>query len=211
MVTAIALEILPGSMPRDGSTYGNAFVEAMAYDSEDDKKDKLAIYLDGLNLFQGLLGYRSESVIPPNYMWSPDFDESVHQLGVRYIQGNRTMIEPSIAGSKRYHRHYLGQRNKWNQLYLVRNVLFEPSMHKLNINDPVSHCLRDMSVAFRMHKPAIISSHRINFVGFIDERNRDANLRYLTQLLTRALHMWPDLEFVTSCELGAMINRLPSD
>jgi hypothetical protein len=196
---------MPGSMPLDGSTYGNAFVEAMAYDSEEDKKDKLAIFLEGLGLFEGLFGYRSESIIPPNYMWSPDFDESVNRMGVRFYQGNRTMIEPLANGSKRYYRHYLGQRNKWNQLYLVRNVLFEPSMHKLNISDPVDHCLRDMEIAFRMHKPAIISSHRINYVGFIDERNRDKNLRYLKQVLNRALDRWPDIEFMTSCELGEII------
>jgi hypothetical protein len=199
---------MPGSISRDGSTKGNPFVVATAFDSDLDKKAKLEIYMDGLGIFEKLFGYKSESIIPTNYIWSPDYDESVNKMGVQYFQGNRTMIEPLGDGEKRYHRHYLGQRNRWKQIYLVRNVLFEPSMHKLNISDPVDHCLRDMDIAFRMRKPAIISSHRINYVGFIDERNRDTNLRYLKQVLTRALDRWPDIEFMTSCDLGhAILNE----
>ncbi|MGY6555170.1 MAG: hypothetical protein ACXIUM_11695, partial [Wenzhouxiangella sp.] len=56
-------------------------------------------------------------------------------------------------------------------------------------------------VAFQMNKPAIISSHRINFCGFIDESNRDQNLEALDYLLKAVLQRWPDVEFITSEEL----------
>jgi hypothetical protein len=196
---------MPGSITKDGSTRGNPYVEAMAYDSSADKHEKLEIYLHGLELFNDLFGYSSESIAPPNYIWSPDFDEAVHKKGVRFFQGNRTIKEPLADNKKRYHRHHLGQRNRWDQIYLVRNVLFEPSMHKLNIQDPVGNCLNEMQIAFRLGKPAILSSHRINYAGFIDERNRDKNILYLKEVFLRALERWPDIEFLSSNELGALI------
>jgi hypothetical protein len=80
-------------------------------------------------------------------------------------------------------------------------------MFKVQINDPVGQCLSNIAIAFRMRKPAIISSHRINYVGFIDEENRDKNLRHLKQVLSEGLKRWPDIEFLTSQELGTAISE----
>jgi len=67
--------------------------------------------------------------------------------------------------------------------------------------------MSEINIAFRMKKPAIISSHRINYVGFIDSSNRDRNLKSLNQLLTRILEKWPDVEFMTTVELGNSISK----
>ena len=56
-----------------------------------------------------------------------------------------------------------------------------------------------------MGKPAIISSHRLNYVGFIDEKNRDSTLKLLDEILKRVLKKWPEVEFFNSADLGKII------
>jgi hypothetical protein len=199
---------MPGCIKREAGQNGNDYIEATKYDSNEDKNQKLAIYLEGLDLFEKLFGYRSDSVIPPNYTWSPDFNEPSLARGVRFFQGVRKMIEPLASGQYRYHLHYTGKRNTYGQLYLVRNSLFEPaSMLKIGMKDPVGRCLKDISIAFTMKKPAIISSHRINYAGFIDQANRDNSLKMLNELLRLITKKWPDVEFMNSSQLGKMIDN----
>lgn len=197
---------MPGCVPHGVEVKGNKYVKATDFTSLEDKEKKLAIYLEGLDIFEKLFGYRSKTVIPPNYIWSPDYNEAVLKKGVMIFQGTRKTLEPIPEGGKKYHSSYLGMKNNLGQIYLVRNALFEPSLFKLDIKDPVSRCLFDMSIAFKMHHPAVIASHRINYVGFIDETNRDNNLKMLQELLQKALKRWPDIEFLNSEQLGAIIN-----
>ena len=195
---------MPGSIPKGPGARGNLYVEATMYNSVRDKEEKLKIILEGLDLFEELFGYRSKSIIPPNYTWSSDYNQAVFEKGVKYFQGNRKMREPVLGGKFEYYSHFLGQKNQFGQTYLVRNALFEPSLSP-NI-DSVDRCLSDIAMAFRMKKPAIISSHRINYVGFIDSRNRDKNLISLKKTISTAVKKWPDVEFLTTVELGRLIS-----
>ncbi|MBE0675497.1 MAG: hypothetical protein IH591_12625, partial [Bacteroidales bacterium] len=196
---------MPGIMSRTGNNPGNYYIEATNYRSVTDKNEKLLIYLEGLDLFEKLFGYRSESIIPPNYIWSPDFSQYVLKKGAWIYQGIRKMREPLNDGRFKYHNITLGMKNEAGQLYLTRNSLFEPSMGKFGVKDPVNHCLQNIAAAFNMHKPAIISSHRINFAGMLDVSNRDKTLRLLEQLLSNAIKKWPDIEFMTSPQLAGTI------
>jgi len=198
---------MAGCIKKGTVVEGNIYVEPTNYDSAEDKEQKLKIYLEGLDLFEKLFGYRSETIIPPNYIWSPDYDKSVWEKGVKFIQGIRKYREPISNGKFHYHPVYTGKRNALGQIYLVRNCIFEPSMFNLDIKDPVEKCLSDMAIAFKMHKPAVIVSHRLNYVGFIDENNRDKTLKLLNKLLETALKRWPDIEFMRSDQLGVMINK----
>ena len=84
---------MPGSIPLGPEVKGNPYVEAMRYHSLQDKEEKLNIFLEGLDLFEELFGYRSASVIPPNHYWSPDFSDPAVRAGVRFIQGMRIYKE----------------------------------------------------------------------------------------------------------------------
>ncbi len=153
------------------------------------------------------MGYRSETFIPPNYLWSGDYDALMSVYGIRFYQGRRKMVEPLVDGGIQLHTHKMGERNKYGQTYLIRNATFEPALNTTS-DDPVDQCLKDISTAFRFNKPAVISSHRLNYVGFIDEKNRDENLKMLEQLLYQILKKWPNVEFLTSVQLGnLMVNK----
>jgi hypothetical protein len=196
---------MPGNIRKGNKINGNSYVEATCYDSEQDKAEKLNIYLAGLDIFENLFGYKSLSIIPPNYTWSNDYNESISNKGVKYIQGIRKMMEPGPHDKPFYSSRFLGMKYIQGQKALVRNVTFEPSFGSTPAL--VNKCLSEISIAFRMKKPAIICSHRINFVGFLDNRNRDNNLKLLQNLLTQALQRWPDIEFITSDELGIIIDN----
>jgi hypothetical protein len=195
---------MPGCIKKSSERNGNYYVEATRFFDLEDKQEKLKIYLEGLIIFEKLFGYKSESIIPPNYTWSKDYNFDTAKLGVKYIQGSRKFREPDFNNGAKYKTRYLGHTNKTGQISLVRNVAFEPTIQQHS--EQVERTLKQISAVFFMKKPAIISSHRINFVGSIDVKNRDTNLNMLQEIIKKALKRWPDIEFCTSDELGRIIS-----
>ena len=88
---------------------------------------------------------------------------------------------------------------------MVRNASFEPS--QCSGQDVVSECLKDIQNAFFWHKPAIISAHRLNFIGELNKRNRLDNLVALDILLSKILLRYSDVEFMSSEQLGEFIKK----
>jgi hypothetical protein len=158
-------------------------------------------------LFEKIWGFSSKSFIASCYIWNSDIEKTLYQNGVKYIQGIVYQSIPTLSSKKPYNKkyHYQGQKNSYGQRYLVRNAFFEPC--ELIDSDFVNDCLHRISLAFKRNKPAVIGSHRKNFIGFIDPSNRDCNLRMFKTLLTEIIHRWPDVEFMTSDKLGDLMNR----
>ena len=50
-----------------------------------------------------------------------------------------------------------------------------------------------------------MSSHRVNYASGMDVGNRDRNLVLLNQLLKSIVTTWPDVEFLSSDELLAVM------
>ena len=67
--------------------------------------------------------------------------------------------------------------------------------------------MKEIEIAFRWNKPAVISSHRVNYIGYLHPENRERSLKQLSELLSRMLKKWPDIEFMTSSELGDLIAK----
>ena len=91
-----------------------------------------------------------------------------------------------------------------NQVYITRNCFFEPSQEG---RDWVSTCLQEIKSAFMWRKPAVISTHRVNYIGALIPENRTRGLAFLNSLLRKIKMQWPDAEFMTSDQLGDLINR----
>jgi len=47
--------------------------------------------------------------------------------------------------------------------------------------------------------------HRLNVIGAIDVKNRKDNLFLLKNLLTQIANRWPEVEFMSTDELGDLI------
>ena len=50
----------------------------------------------------------------------------------------------------------------------------------------------------RFNKPAVISTHRVNYIGGLNPDNRENGLRNLDSLLNRIVQKWDDIEFISS-------------
>lgn len=208
------MDALRGKTPEIMFTFNNEttfsgngdynFMEVLDFNTPDDLLKMKESLSEGLNLFEEIFGFRSKSFIPPCYTWNSDIEEILFESGVRYIQGLVVQLIPKGSfGNYTKKYHFLGKRNQFGQYFLIRNVFFEPSLSKSS--DIVGECLKRINTAFRWRKPAIISAHRINFIGTLDEKNRRDNLTLFSDLLKQVIKLWPDIEFMSSDTLGDYI------
>jgi hypothetical protein len=178
-----------------------------AYDTNDFsdlEKQKLSLN-EGLLLFNEIFGFNSKSFIAPNYKYHPDLNKTLSDGGVEIIQGMKYQKLPRLGKPNlEMIRHYQGEKNDLGHIYLVRNCVFEPSQFSES-HDNVGECLKGIKNAFFWRKPAIVSAHRLNFIGYINPENRERNLPQFRELLHRILKQWPDVEFMTSVELGMLM------
>lgn len=166
-------------------------------------------YLEkGVELFNRLFGFFPKSFIAPCYTWHEETELFLYNLGFQHIQAARIQRIPRSKGYK-IKRLHTGKINQWGQIYSSRNVSFEPSYNQ-NI-DWVDKALNEIKIAFLFKNPAIISSHRVNYMGSIHSDNRERNLKLLKNLLSEIQKQWPDVEFMDSQKFGRMIYKYNYD
>lgn len=164
-----------------------------------------AVLKEGLDLFEQLFGYRSAFFVPTNGPFNNSLEETLYRNGVKYIGASKIQNEPLGDNVFKKRFHYIGQRNRLEQIYLTRNCLFETSSQKLK--DWVDNCLSEILIAFKYKKPAVISSHRVNYIGFLNPSNSYNGLKQLHVLLNNIMKNWPEVEFLTSNEMGNLISQ----
>lgn len=181
-----------------------SYMAALDIDNISDIEWQKEMLADGLDLFKRIFKYHSSSFIATNYVWGNEHEKVLAQNSIKYIQGAGAQKQPTENGF-RIKRHYMGQKNKLNQFYLRRNVLFEPSL--FGNKDWVTDTIKDINIAFFWKKPAIISAHRLNFIGSINEKNRSNNLKAFRNLLKTIVNKWPEVEFLSTDKLGLLISN----
>lgn len=160
---------------------------------------------DAAQLFEINFGYRPEHFIASNSSEPKSMEKILKKVGIKYL--TRYKIQNYPLGNGKFHKEFnwLGKQNNLKQIYLTRNCGFEPSDNSKT--DWVNSCLMEIENAFFWHKPAIISSHRVNYISFINPANGQHGLKQLDSLLTAIIKKWPEVEFMTSMELGSLINE----
>ncbi|MFY0672425.1 MAG: hypothetical protein JXQ87_03435 [Bacteroidia bacterium] len=174
---------------------------AAAFNAEsfDQESSFLQIIKEAQNIFTEYFGHHSSTFIAPNYTWSNNTEGFLHKNKVLLLQGSRKQNVPDLKGGINQKLHFTGQKNNLGQFYSVRNCLFEPSLSPKA--DYVSACLRNISNAFFWNTPAIIGTHRINYVSRNGVKERDKNLANLKKLLDSIAKEWPDVIFMSSDDL----------
>ena len=181
-----------------------SFLPAFDFGNEQEERQVNEIATDGLIIFEKIFGYKSSSFIAPNYTWGRSLEQTIVSCGVKYIQGQQRGKYRNAKGeNNKIRQRYIGKNNEFGQIDLCRNAIFEPS--EAPQKDWVDSCMKDIAIAFRWHHPAIICSHRVNYVGTINVENRDKNLKSLARLLDQIKKRWPDVEFMSSDKLGDLI------
>jgi len=183
----------------------NSFMDALNIKRLDEIPEIRKSISVGLNLFNELFGYRSMTFVAPSYIWHRRIETALKENGIKVIKGAHYQLEPIPGEAHKFNKiyHYTGQKTRAGLIYLTRNASFEPSLAPKY--DWIREVLKSAESAFFWRKPLIISTHRLNFIGFIEKENRDKNLPKFKEMLISLLKTWPDLEFVSTEEIGKMI------
>src|SRR5690554_4665091 len=163
---------------------------------------------EGLGLFEKIFEFKSSTFIANNYIWSSELNKVLLKNGVIGLQGMKYQLNPLVGLSHKHRKSevYTGKVNEIGQVYSVRNCFFEPSHHE-STTDYVNKCLKQIEQAFLFKKPAIITSHRINYIGALDKKNRSRTIKSLNTLFCSILERWPEVEFLSSDQLVEIINN----
>lgn len=154
---------------------------------------------EGLDLFEDIFGFKSQTFIANNFIWDSRLHKTLKEKGVQYIQGAKYQLLPLYDRDYRNRiRHRFGEKNEYDQIFGIRNCSLEVAEGPAT----VEKCLKEIAMAFWMNKPAVISMHRLNFMGGIDRKNRERGLNALSELLKSALKKWPDVQFMSTPQLN---------
>ena len=154
--------------------------------------------IEGLQTFKELFGFTSKSTIAPCYVWNENIEKMFNETGVKSLQSSYIQNKNGNGKYKRLWRS-MGSTNELGQRYFLRNVLFEPAFNN-NINW-IEKAFESIAIAFFWGKPAIISSHRLNYVSGLSQNNRDNTLQQLSELIGLVMRRWPDTIFLSSDKL----------
>ncbi len=158
------------------------------------------IIADGIQMFKEIFEFESESFIAPCYNWDSNLDYFLAEQGIKIIQGiNNQLLPTGVLNRYKPLQHYFGEKNKYGSFYNIRNVFFEP-VNNPKLDWSLSAMAR-INAAFLMKRPAVICTHRVNYIGYIDPKNKDNGLKQLGILLKKILNKWPDVKFITTDKL----------
>ena len=186
---------------------GVGFTHAFSLSNRSELGRHKEIIADGLNLFERLFGFRSKTFAPPALKLHPELYPYVETLGLGAIDKPSHCVRRLDQHESIREFNVLGPCAKHDHVSVVRNVVFEPTDNRAV--DAVKLALNQVAAAFRWHKPAIISSHRVNFAGHIDPHNREFGLDALRRLLGGIIERWPDAHFISADALVDKIEATP--
>ena len=188
---------------KNKNKHGIKYQAAFGLEKHSDLQFQRQTIAEGLDEFKRIHNRSAKYFVAPNGQFNNTLELDLARKGIKYIGASKIQLENLGEGKKRKVYHWLGKKNAYNQFYLTRNCFFEPSYHA---KDWLQSCLKEISIAFKLMKPAVISTHRVNYIGALNKANRDNGLSQLDDLLSEILKRWPDVQFMSSSELGNYIS-----
>ncbi len=171
---------------------------------------ELASELDhSLRVFGALFGRQPRSIAAPDYVWDGRCEALWQSRGLRIIQAKREQRGQFSSAGPLLERILKAAGRVWDRrahpgrTYLERNCRFEPAQS--GDGRTVARCLAAITAAWRRGEPAVVETHRVNFVSLARGAGA-AGRRELAALLDSlsALPGGPPL-YLTDVELAQIL------
>lgn len=178
---------------------------ALDFWNSDENENFKSTIIDGLEKFETVFGFKSTYFTPPVFNIHHSLFFTLRDHGIRFI--DLALYRKEHQGFNVYKKsfNFIGKKTNEGLNIMVRNIVFEPTEERGL--DWVDFAMKQIETAFRWNKPAIISSHRVNFCGHIEEANREKGLKSLKSLLDNIVAKWPNVEFMSADELGECVEN----
>lgn len=134
---------------------------------------------EGKTIFHEAFGYHPHTTIAPAYLWDENTEVALYNQGIKYIQG---VTHHRARSFRKYHFHLLGEKHN-NVMYLIRLIHLEYQGGK-NPQWDYKQAYEKIVSAWKHGLPAIVSTHRVNYVGGIDPSMHISGINQLNRLLT---------------------------
>lgn len=179
--------------------YAQEFRPEFYFTQESQKPFLRRSIIEGAKLFEQLFGYTPVVFTPSNSLFHHDLENTVVEAGIRFLNVAHKNPYPAENGALGHRTYSFKQKIKQQGLnYYIRNAAFEPCDENYQSIDLT---IKQIAAAFRLNKPAIISTHRVNFIGGLNKVNRASGLRELALLLKTIVKRWPRVEFMGAGDL----------
>ena len=190
--------------------FDNIFGYMDAFNTDYNSSDDLGkIINEASTIFNDVFGYKSSTFVASCFVWNDVLECFLQDIGVEGIQSSVWQNVPMIKNGHNVLTRkirFSGQKNKLGHIYNVRNCSYEPA-YLQNPDVCAKDCFDQIKRSFKWGKPAVINSHRFNYIGSINPPNSERNLFYLKRLLEKVVSEFPDVEFVSTPQLIDFMKR----
>lgn len=157
----------------------------------------------GISKFSEVFKNSPIAFTPPGQELPMEIESSLNRYG--FLTFDKPFYRNRHIGfGKRSKEFSFTRYDRKNKIVImVRNVFFEPTNRQ---GDHVGNALNQIKAAFALNRPAVISSHRVNYGTYIDMNNGLKGLKSLRELILGIIDQWPSVEFLFVSELTGLIN-----
>ena len=159
------------------------------------------------SLFSACFNMRPRVAVATTFVWTEEVEAAwaeegidvIVSPGVRYTCRDMTGKPGGVDK-----RMVNGESSENGQIYLVRDIYFEPML-----GHTAERLLNDVRERVRLGRPCLVEMHRFNFIGAAEKCG--ASVRVLEAALEQLQCAFPEMRFMSSLELAnAMRKKIPT-
>ncbi|MGH7741829.1 MAG: hypothetical protein ACRENS_07395, partial [Candidatus Eiseniibacteriota bacterium] len=155
--------------------------------------------------FQQLVGRLPESFCPPDYRTDARVESAAEELGVHTFQGRPERPGGAATRLRHFLERYRFPDLQGERFYLPPRIAFEPGTNGAEaMLVGLEGALKGVRAAWSRSQPAIVSTHRANYVQ-LDEARGEECVERLREFL--AALAGEGAVFVTDSEVHSLVNR----
>lgn len=159
------------------------------------------------SLFATCFNLRPRVAVATTFVWTEEVEAAWDKEGIDTIitPGARYTCRDATGKPGGMDKRMVnGDLSKNGQIYLVRDVYFEPMLGHMP-----ERLVDDARDRVRLGRPCLVEMHRFNFIG-VSEKKCDTSLHVLEAALEQLQHTFPEIRFMTSLELAdSMRTKMP--